>query len=42
MPEGGHPDSVANMEEKLDSGFLEKIRSVVWNGCIKGEVYDTY
>jgi hypothetical protein len=25
----------------IDYGLLEKVKSVAWNGVIKGEVYDT-
>ena len=38
----GDPDQIQKLEEELDYGFLEKVRSLAWNGILKGEVYDTY
>ena len=38
----GDPDQIQKLEEELDYGFLEKVRSLAWNGIFKGEVYDTY
>jgi hypothetical protein len=39
---GKDPEIIASLKEELDYGFLEKVKSVAWNGVIKGEVYDTY
>ena len=36
------PELISHLKEELDYGFLEKTKSVIWNGAIKGEVYDTY
>jgi len=37
----GH-DKFARIENALEYTAAEKIKSFVWNGSIKGEVYDTY
>ena len=39
---GKDPEVISNLKEELDYGLLEKTKSVIWNGAIKGEVYDTY
>jgi hypothetical protein len=31
-----------DLEENLDYTAEEKLKSLIWNGAIKGEVYDTY
>ena len=31
----------ARLEEELDYSVLEKLKSAIWNGMIKGEVFDT-
>jgi hypothetical protein len=35
-------ETIADLREELDYGFLEKVKSIAWNGVVKGEVYDTY
>jgi hypothetical protein len=35
-------DEIKNLEQDLAYSSAEKIKSFVWDGSIKGEVYDTY
>jgi hypothetical protein len=35
-------DEIKNLEKDLAYSSTERIKSFVWNGSIKGEVYDTY
>jgi hypothetical protein len=38
----GDPEKISDLEKDLHYGFFEILKSVVWNGIIKGEVFDTY
>jgi hypothetical protein len=38
----GDNRELRDLEEGLDYTAEEKVKSLVWNGAIKGEVYDTY
>jgi hypothetical protein len=35
-------DEIKTLEMDLEYSTAEKIKSFVWNGSFKGEVYDTY
>jgi hypothetical protein len=39
---GKDPEVISNLKEELYYGFFEKVKSVAWNGVVKGEVYDNY
>jgi hypothetical protein len=36
----GNPE-YGRLEEELDYSIIEKLKSAIWNGAIKGEVFDT-
>jgi hypothetical protein len=38
----GDNRELKDLEEDLDYTAEEKLKSLIWNGAIKGEVYDTY
>ncbi len=38
----GNTDEIKNLEKDLEYSPAERIKSFVWNGSFKGEVYDTY
>jgi hypothetical protein len=40
--ETGDNHELAELEEKLDYTTGEKVKSFIWNGAMKGEVYDSY
>jgi len=40
--EQANPDEIKSLEMDLEYSTAEKIKSLVWNGSFKGEVYDTY
>ena len=34
---GGNPEIISNLKEELDYGLFEKVKSVAWNGIVKGK-----
>lgn len=40
--EQANPDEIKSLEMDLEYSTAEKIKSLVWDGLFKGQVYDTY
>jgi hypothetical protein len=40
--EQANPDEIESLDMDLEYSTAEKIKSLVWNGSFKGEVFDTY